>query len=223
MVDRKVALLCATLVVFMFGLAFWRIITPEQLSVASQSGATAPSLFLLFFPASSALFVGVLYWSNFRARANAAKLEPWRKWGAFLSISYCGGLLLIQVMLIIKSLNVDLPLDLSAIVRILAVMLTVMCLLAINQAPKLPHFERRLVSGWGLGPIYGPRYIRVVSKGLALFAIAAIAYLVIMTPTGGRSTSFLFSLVAACFMVWCIAWRVHLARKWKRQQSRGAG
>ena len=217
MVDRKIALLCTTLVVLMFGLAFWQIITPEQLSVAGQNGATAPSLFLLLFPASSALFVGVLYWSNLRARANAAKLEPWRKWGAFLSISYCGGLLLIQVMLIIRSLNVDLPVDLWSIGRTLAVMLPVMCLLAINQAPKLPHFERR----WNLGPIYGPRYIRAVSRSLAIFMIAVIAYL-IMTPAGGRSTSFLFSLAAAFLMAWSIAWRIHLARRWKREQSQSA-
>jgi len=217
MVDRKIALLCTTLVVLMFGLTFWRIITPEQLRFAGQNGATAPPLLLLFFPASSALFVGALYWSNLRPRADVAKLEPWRKWGAFLSISYCGGLLLIQVILITRSLNVDLPVDLPAIVRTLAVMLPVICLLAINQAPKLPHFERK----WALGPIYGPRYIRAVSRSLAAFMIAAIAYL-IMTPVGGRSTSILFSLAAAFLMAWSIAWRLHLARKWKRQQSLSA-
>jgi len=201
----------------MFGLAFWRIITPEQLRIAGQNGATAPPLLLLFFPASGALLVGTLYWSNLRPTADVAKLEPWRKWGTFLSASYCSGSLLIQVILITRSLNVDLPVDLSAIVRTLAVTLPVICLLAINQTPKLPHLERR----WALGPIYGPRYIRAVSTSLAAFMIVVIAYL-IMTPVGARSTSILFSLAAAFLLAWCIAWRLHLARKWKRQQSLSA-
>jgi hypothetical protein len=218
MIDRKTALLCAVLIVLMFVMAVWRISTLEHWTISGENGATVPSLFLLIFPACSAFFVGALYWSGLRARADAAKLEPWRKWGTFFSISYCGGMLSVQVVGIIKSLHVFLPLHLWVIGRTLSVMMVIMCLLAINQAPKLPYVERRLIAGWYLGPIYGRRYIRTVARVTTLFMIGAIAYLLIPTSGGPRSTSLLF-LATACLMAWVITWRIHLARKWKRQQS----
>jgi hypothetical protein len=199
----------------MFVMAVWRITTLEQWTIAGQNGVAVPSLFLLVFPACSAFLVGALYLSGLRARADAAKLEPWRKWGAFFSISYCGGLLLIQLMLIARSLKVDLP---PAIGRTLPVLMMIMCLLAINQLPKLPYFERRLIIGWDLGPVYGPRFVRTICRILALFLIVTIAYVLAAAPGGWRSTLFLF-LATACLMAWVITWRIHLARKWKRQRS----
>jgi hypothetical protein len=221
MIDRKTALLCAPVIALMFVMAVWRIVTLEQWTFAGQNGAKIPSLFLLIFPACSAFFAGALYRSGLRARADAAKLEAWRKWGAFFSISYCGGLLSTQVLLIIRSLNVDLP---PTVGRTVGVTMLIMCLLAINQMPKLPYVERKLIVGWELGPIYGPRYIRTVARVAALFMMATIAYVLALTPAiaAWHPTLFLF-LAAACLMAWVIAWRVHLARKWKRQQSAERG
>jgi hypothetical protein len=196
----------------MFVMAVLRAIMLEQWALQS--------LFLLVLPVSSAFFVGALYLSNLRARADVKKLDPWRKWGAFLSTGCCGGLLLIQVVPILGRLDI-LPSYLPAIGRTLAVMMPIMCLLAFNQAPKLPHFERRSIVGWDLGPIYGPRYVRAVSRVLAVFMIAAIAHQ--LTLTAGRSTPFPFSLAAAFVVAWSIAWRLHLVRKWKRRQSLSAG
>jgi hypothetical protein len=188
-------------------------------------GATVPSLILLVFPVSSALVAGVLYWG--RARADAAKLEPWRKWGAFLSISCCGGLLLTQLVVIIRSFHVDLPLPLWAIGRALPVMMMIMWLLAINQMPKLPYFERRLRIGGELGPIYGPRFTRAKSRVAALLIIATIAGILAATPgaTPGMPWRLLLFIFVAtvCLMAWAITWRLHLARKWKREQSAESG
>ena len=60
---------------------------------------------LFFFPACSALVVGALYWTGLRARADVATAEPWRKWGTSLALGYCGGLLLLQAVLIVGSLG----------------------------------------------------------------------------------------------------------------------
>jgi hypothetical protein len=218
-IDRKTALLCAALIVLMLAMAVGRITTlRDWTTVAVQNGAHLPSLLLLIFPACSALVVGGLYWTGLRARADAAKVEPWRKWGAFVSISYCGGLLLLQAVFIIGSLKFDLPLNLPAISRTLGVMMAIMSLLAINQMPKLPYFERRLSLGGDLGPIYGPRYIRTQSSVAVLFMIVVFTY----SFAEARSMvwrSTLFILIAAAFlMVQSIAWRIHLGRKWKLEQ-----
>jgi hypothetical protein len=224
-IDRKTALLCAALIVLMLVMAAWRISTLEHWTIEFRNGAaiTLPSLRPLTFPACSAFLVGVMYCAGLRARADAAKLEPWRKWGAFVSVSYCGCLLLTQVVVIIRSLKPDLPLHPSAIGRTLGILIAIMSLLAINQIPKLPYFERRTVLGGDLGPIYGPRYMRAISRILALFMIAAIVYFLAATPgMAWRSTLFFF-LAAALFMVCSIAWRLHLGRKWKRQQLAARG
>jgi hypothetical protein len=196
----------------MFVMAVWRIITLEQWTIARDTGGTAPSLVLLVFPASGAFLVGVLYWD--RARADAAKLELWRKLAAFLSIGCCGVLLLMQLVVIIGSLHVDLPLPLSAIGRTLIVVMVIMLLLAVNQMPKLPYVEPRI--GGDLGPIYGPRYTRARARVAALMIMIA-AIVSLLAPTPGMTI--FFFVAVACFVVWMIAWRLHLARKWKRQQS----
>lgn len=220
MIDRKTALLCMALVVVMLAMAVWRISTLEHWTIEFQNGAaiTLPSLRPLVFPACSAVFVGVMFWAGLRARADAAKLEPWRKWGAFLSIGYCACLLLTQVVIIIRSLRPDLPLQPSAIGRTLGILLAIMSLLAINQIPKLPYFERRTAPGGDLGPIYGPRYLRIVSRIMALFMIVVMAYFLAATPGMAWRSTLFFLFATAFFMVCSLAWRLHLGRKWKRQQ-----
>src|SRR5262245_31646870 len=103
----------------------------------------------------------------------------------------------------------------------------VMWLLAINQMPKLPHVERGLRIG-GEGPIYGPRYTRAKSRVGALFMIGAIACGLLLATSGAtpsmawRLVLFMFVAVVS-LMAWGITWRLHLARKWKRQQSAEGG
>jgi hypothetical protein len=218
-INQKTALLCAALIVLMLAMAVGSIVTLEdRTAIAAQNGPPLPSQLFFLFPACSALFVGALYWTGLRVRADAARVEPWRKWGAFVSISYCGCLLLAQAVLIIGSLKLDLPVHFSPIGRTLAIMMAIMSLLAINQMPKLPYFERRLSPGGDLGPIYGPRYMRIQSRILVLFIIAVTAYSLAAAPSMvWRSTLFIL-LAAAFLMVWSVAWRIHLGRKWKLQQ-----
>jgi hypothetical protein len=168
----------------MFVMAVWRISTLEQWTFTGLDGATVPSLVLLVLPAVGAFVVGVVYW-DLRPRADAAKLQPWRKLAAFLSICCCGSLLLMQLVVIIGSLHVDLPLPLPAIRRTLSVMMMIMLLLAVNRVPKLPYFERRSSIGGDLGPIYGPRYMRVKARVAALMIM--IAAIVSLTPTPGMA------------------------------------
>jgi hypothetical protein len=225
MIDRKTALVSAAMIALMLVLALWRIITLDDwTTLADRDGALLPSLLLLVFPASSALVVGALYWNSRGARADAAKVRPWRKWARFLSISYCGGLLLLQAVLVVRSLALDMPLDLSAIARALGVVLAIMCLLAINQMPKLPWLEQRFAPGGVLGPIYGPRYMRTLSRNLVIFQIAVIAYSLAAPPplVGWRSAPYIL-VATALFVAWSIAWRCHLGRKWKDEQSAARG
>ena len=220
MIDRKTALACAVLVALMLALAVWRIITLDDgTTLAVHNGAALPSLLLFVFPASSALVVGALYWDGRGATADDAKLQPWRKWGKFLSIGYCGGLLLLQGVLVVASLGMDMPLDLSAIGRTLGILLAIMSLLAINQMPKLPWFERRVAPGGDLGPIYGPRYMRTQSRILVVFMVAVIAYSLAAPSTMGWRSAPYILLATALLVVWSIAWRRHLGRKWKLEQS----
>jgi hypothetical protein len=60
-----------------------------------------------------------------------------------------------------------------------------MCLLAINQMPKLPWFDSRFAPGGDLGPIYGPRYMRTHSRALVGFMIVVIAYNLAAPPSMG--------------------------------------
>jgi hypothetical protein len=221
MIERKTALVCAVLISLMLVAAVGQIaMLDDWTTLAVQKGASLPSLFLFVFPAASALVVGALYWSGRGARANDAKLQPWRRWGKFLSISYCGGLLLLQGVLVVRSRGVDvLPLDLSAISRTLAVLLSIMSLLAINHMPKLPWFDSRFALGGDLGPIYGPRYMRTQSRALVAFMIAVIAYNLAAPPAMGWRPVPYILLATALFVVWSIAWRFHLGRKWKLEQS----
>lgn len=212
MINRKTALRCAALVALMLAIAVWRIATLEHWTIAVQNGAPVSSLRLLIIPACGAFVVAVLYWR--RPGIDAAKLEPWRKWGAFVSISYVVVCLLLQAGLVLKSLQPDLLLDVSAIGRTAGVVVSILLLLGFNQIPKLPYFERRFAPGGELGPIHGPRYLRIQSWIMLVFSIAMIAFF--LAP--GMVWRALF-IATPCIMVWSIAWRLHLGRKWKRERS----
>jgi hypothetical protein len=223
-IDRKTALACAVLIGLMLVAAAWRITMRDHWTILTvQNGAPWPSLWLFAFPACSALVVGALYWDSRGAKADEAKIQPWRKWGKPLSINYCGGLLLLQAVLVVQSLGLDISLDLSTIRRTLGVVLAIICLMAINQMPKLPWFERRFAPGGDLGPIYGPRYMRTQSTILVAFMIAVIAFdLTAPPPVAWRSAQYIL-LGTAFLVVWSIAWRRHLGRRWRLEQSQRAG
>jgi hypothetical protein len=219
-IDRKTALASAALIALMLLAAVWRIVMLDDwtTALAVQNEAPLPSLLLFLFPASSALLVGALYFDGRGARADDMKVQPWRKWARSLSISYCGGMLLLQGLLIVQSLGLDIPFDLSPIGRAGGVLLAIMSLLAINQMPKLPWFERKFALGGDLGPIYGPRYMRTLSRNLVVFMIAVIAFSLTTPPTmASRSAPYLL-LVSALLVIWSIAWQFHLGRKWKAEQ-----
>jgi hypothetical protein len=183
-----------------------------------QNGAPLSSLLLFFFPACSALVVGALYWESRAVRPDEVKVQPWRQWGKSLSLTYCGGLLLLQGVLIVQSLGVAM-LDISTIGRTLGVLLAIMCLLAINQMPKLPWFERKFAPGGNLGPIYGPRYMRTQSRMVVVFMIAVIAYSLAAPPTMAWRSAPYILIAAALLVVWSITWRIQLGRRWKLEQG----
>ncbi len=75
-----------------------------------------------------------------------------------------------------------------------------------------------------MGPIYGPRYMRIQSCVLVVFMIAVIAYSLVAPPTMAWRFVPYVLVAAALLVVWSIAWRLHLGRKWKLEQlaMRGA-
>jgi hypothetical protein len=218
-IDRKTAFASAALITLMLVVAAGRIILLDDwTTLPIQNGAPLSSLLLFFFPACSALVVGALYWESRAVRADEAKVQPWRQWGKSLSLTYCGGLLLLQIVLIVQSLGVAM-LDISTIGRTLGVLLAIMCLLAINQMPKLPWFERRFAPGGNLGPIYGPRYMRTQSRIVVVFMLAVIAYSLVAPSTMAWRSAPYILLAAALLVVWSITWRIQLGRRWKLEQG----
>jgi hypothetical protein len=225
MIDRKTALLCAALITLMLAAAAWRIITLEDWTTLAIEGRGAVvSLLLLVYPVCSALVVGNLYWNGLRANADVTRLRPWYRWGKFLGISYCSGMLLLEGVLVVLSNGLAMPWYLWAIYRTFGALMAIMSLLAINQMPKLPYFELRLSPGGDLGPIYGPRYIRATSRILVVFMIAAIACSLGAVPGNGWHFALFVLLAAAIFVAWSIVWRRHLGHKWHLEQlaERGA-
>jgi hypothetical protein len=203
----------------MLAMAVWCTLTLDDwTTLALQKGAHLPSLFLFIFPGASALVAGALYWNGRAARVDDAKRQRWEKWGRFLTISYCVGLLLLQGVLVVRSLDLDVPLDVSAVARALGVLLAITCLLAINEMPKLPWFEQRFALGGNLGPIYGPRFIRVQARIVVVIMIAVIAYSLAVSPAMRWQAAPYILIGTALVVVWSIAWRCHLGRKWKREQ-----
>jgi hypothetical protein len=221
-IDRRTALVCAALIALMLVVAAWRIITLDDwTSLAIEH--PLPALMLFAFPAASALVVAGLYWNGRGTVADEAKAQPWRKWGASLSIGYCGGLLLLQILAIARTLDLDIPLDLSALARAGGIVLSLMSLLAINRMPKLPWFERAAGPGGELGPVYGPRYVRLQSRVVVIFMIAVITWsLSAPPPMALRSVPYIL-LASALLVVWSLLTRRHLSRKWQlERQQHGA-
>jgi hypothetical protein len=213
-IDRRTLLICVTLIALMIAGAAWRMIMLEDPTVL-RHGAAAAFRLLFVFPAASALVVGVLYW---RRPANAAKAQRWRTLAAFVSISYCAILLLLQAVLIAMSLDLGMQLHLWAIYRTLGVLLAIMIAVAANQVPKLPYIERRFVFGGDLGPVYGPRFIRVQSRIAVTYAIGVVAFILAATPGMGWHPGLFIILAVAFQLVGSTAWRSHLSRKWKLEQ-----
>jgi hypothetical protein len=224
MIDRRATLACAALVALMLVLAVWRIITlDDRTTLAIQDGAPLPALLLLAFPAASALVVAALWWNGRGAAADEAKTRAWRTWGTSLAIAYCVGLLLMLGLVIVRSLGLDVAVDLSALARTGGIALALMSLLAINQMPKLPWVERAFGPGAELGPIYGPRYVRLHSRVVVVFMIAVIVWsLSVPPPVAWRSALYIL-LACALLVVWSLSTRRHLSRKWKREQLAARG
>jgi hypothetical protein len=221
-IDRRTALICVAFIAFMLAGAMWQIIVPDEWTVQAVR-TRAPLLPLFVFPACSAFVVGVFYCQFHRVRGDIATLQPWRKWGAFVTISYCAGLLAAQVLVIIASHNPGMHLHLWVIYRTLFVLIGIMALLAINQIPKLPYFERKFAPGGDLGPIYGPRFMRTQSRILLLFMIALIAYSLALPPNAGWHSALYALLATVCLFAQSIAWRRHLGRKWNLQHAASSG
>jgi hypothetical protein len=226
-IDRRTAFICVALIVLMLAGAMWRITVPDDWMLQAIR-PSAPLLPLFIFPACSAFVVGVLYCQLLRVRADIAKTGPWRKWGARVSISYCAALLLAQALVIIMSLEPGMHLHLWAVYRALFVLIGLMFLVAVNQMPKLPYFERRFAPGGDLGPIYGPRFMRTQSRLLFVFMTALMAYWLALPwlalSQDARRHSVLYVLLATvCLFAQSIALRRHLCRKWNLEQLASRG
>lgn len=218
MINRKATLVCAVLVGLMFAAAIGRIATLDDwATLANPQGASLPSLVLLTFPAASMLVAGALYW-NGRGMADEAKAQPWHRWGTSLAIAYCVGMLLMQGLVIVRSLGLDLPVDVAALARAGGLVLALVALLSINQMPKLPWVERVVGPGGMLGPIYGPRYLRAQSRAAVVFMIAVITWSVSVPPAVAERSAVYIVLAAALMVVWSLALRRHFSRKWRLEQ-----
>ena len=98
--------------------------------------------------------------------------------------------------------------------------MALMSLLAINQMPKLPWLESMFGSvGGELGPIYGPRYVRLQAR--VVFMIATFAWsLSVSQPLAWRSVPYIL-VASALLVVWSFAMRRHLSRRWQLERRRG--
>jgi hypothetical protein len=220
MIDRRTALVCAALVALMLIAAGWRIVTLDDwLTMPIPHQAPLPALSLLFLPACGAVVAGALYWESISAKTeDDAKLRPWRRWGRDFSIGYCAALLLLQAVLISGSLGIAIPFGVAAVGRTAGILLAILSLVPLNRMPKLPWFERRFAPGGDLGPIYGPRYMRIQSRIVVLFVIAVIVCN-LAEPASRQWRSVAITLLAAAFVVvQSIVWRRRLGRRWQLER-----
>jgi hypothetical protein len=225
MIERRATWLCAGLVGLMLALSTWRFFTLDGWTVpAVQSDARVPALLLFAFPAASALVVAALYWNGHRGAAvSEAKIGPWRRWGTSLAIAYCTGMLLMLSLLVVRTLGLDLPIDLAALARAGGLVLALVALLAINRMPKLPWIEQAFKVGGELGPVYGPRFLRLQSRVVVVFMIAVIAWSLSVPPaTAWRSVVYIL-IASALLAAWSVVARRRLSRRWKLERERGAG
>jgi len=104
----------------------------------------------------------------------------------------------------------------------------IVVLLRINQIPKLPWFERRFMLGDELGPVYGPRFMRIMSKTLAVYVIAlfaaAFTFQFVAPATLAQRWAIPTTLGATAlflmlFLLWSIVWRIRLGRKSRHEQA----
>jgi len=213
MIDRKTTLVCVLLIALMLGAA--AIVAWNGEAIGSVQWPLSLPL-VLVFPVCSTLVTAALYSSSRSAIADDAKREPWYRWGRFLSISYCAGMLLLQGMQIAPGFGLPVP---SPVVSTLRVVMAIMSLLAINQMPKLPWFECRSSPGGELGPVYGPRYVRIVSRIAVLFMLAVFACGLVASSTMGVRAVACILLGTALIVIWSVIWRRHLGHKWRLERG----
>jgi hypothetical protein len=216
MIDRKTALVCAALIALMLAAAVTRIMIlddwPRQASLSE-----ALRIWQFFaLPFIAAMLVMSRYANGRQATAVEARIEPCCHWGEFLSIDVCLCVLLMQGLQIATSLGPHVPL--FAVVAAGAAIVaaeSVIVLRAIDQIPKLPWFERRSFLAGKLGPIYGPRFLRVTARIWVVCFIAAIACLFALPIHARPYIPLAFPLV----LVGTMALQLHYGRRWKLEQS----
>jgi hypothetical protein len=225
MIDRKTGLVSVALIALMLLAAGWRIITLDDwTTLPIRKEASLPSLLLLFLPACGALVTGALYWEAFAAKTgDETMLRPWREWGRFVTIGYSTALLLLQGLVIIASLGVGMPFHIWAVTGAGGVLIAIATLPALNRMPKLPWLERRFAPGGELGPVYGPRYVRIESRILVVFFITVIACNLAAAPAVRWGSAAITLLAAAMLLIHSVLWRRHLGRKWNFEQMSTSG
>ena len=217
MIDRKAALVCAALIALTLAAAVARIVLLDDWPILANQEALLWLMFLV--PATVGLFVASLYANGRRTIAADAKVKPWYDWGKRLSIAVCAGLLWIQGLLILQSLGLQVPALDSAAGYAVAAAVAIMTLLAINQMPKLPWFQSKMYPAGELGPIYGPRYIRVHSRIGVLYWVAMYASIFALP----NDVPLCIVLITSIYLVWTRAVQHHYGRKWKLEQSAARG
>jgi hypothetical protein len=212
MIDRKVALVCATLIALMLAAAVARIIFIHGSPIpANQETALLWQMFLLPF---SAAMLAVSLYSNGR-RAIDAKVQPQYEWGTCLSIGICACLLLIQGLLIPASLDLLTAALVWTLGLAILIPMAILVFQAINHMPKLLWFERRFFPARELGPIYGPRYVRANARIWIVCFVAAMACVFALPKQAWPYIPLALPLVLAGSMVLGL----HYRRKWELEQS----
>ena len=218
MIDRKTALVCAALIALMLAAAVTRIMIlddwPRQASLSE-----ALRIWQFFaLPFIAAMLVMSRNANGRQATAVEARIEPCYHWGEFLSIDVCLCVLLMQGLQIATSLGPHVPLFALVAAGVVAAE-RVIVLRAINQIPKLPWSERRSFLAGKLGPIYGPRFLRVTARIWVVCFIAAIACLFALPIHARPYIPLAFPLV----LVGTLALQLHDGRRWKLEQSAPQG
>lgn len=214
MIDRKVALVCATLIALMLAAAVARIIFIHGSPIpANQETALLWQMFLL--PFSAAMLAVSLYSNGRRAIAIDAKFQPQYEWGTCLSIGICACLLLIQGLLILVSLDLQTAALVWMLGLAIVLPMAILVFQAINHMPKLPWFERRFFPAGELGPIYGPRYVRANARIWIVCFVAATACVFALPKQAWPYIPLALPLVLVESMVLGL----HYRRKWELEQS----
>ncbi len=222
MIDRRAALISATLFLILVAAGIFRIsLLPDWAYMPSfgpdgEPGPQRSSLILFFLPGTIVFVVSALWLSGEPVSSSRNRCEVWRALGTFSLVGYSVIMTLLQVYLLLSSCGIGITLG-PLVGRIGFVALAALVIVRANQIPKLPWRKPRIGIFPDLGPIQGAKFHRFSAR----LTVGGSIALLIIAPTIPPSTCarLIFLLLSTVLML-IIVRAFQLQREKRRENAR---